>query len=315
MPADTANPANPAGPADLAGLAGVVEAAYGVGGGLIPIEGGYDTAAAVYRLGADHVLKVRKGRPYLPGVTIPTALADQGLRGVLAPIRTTDGRLWTSYDGLALTLYQYVEGNTAAATGLTPEQWEEFGALVRQVHDSAARSDDLPTERYVPKWGGAEHTWNDARTVIPLLEEHRDTFAALIDAAEKLAGELPELPMALCHADLHTYNLLVDPAGSLWLLDWDEVMLAPRERDLMFATGGGISRDLVTPEAERWFAAGYGPVELDDNALHYYRLAWAVQDIADFGMQAASGDRDAARMLAAVFQPGQIVDLTRTRPY
>ena len=295
-------------PADTEVLEAAVEQAYGVTGRLTPIEGGYDSAAAVYRLGADHVLKVRRGRPYEPGVTVPTALAEQGLRGVLAPVRTTDGRLWTSADGRALTLYPFVEGMTAAAVDLTPDQWREFGTMVSRLH-SAPPAKGLPVERYLPKWGGAERTWADARAVVPLLRDHRDTFAALIDAAEKLAADLPELPQVICHADLHTYNLLVDRDGALWLLDWDEVMLAPRERDLMFVSGGGISRDLVTPEAEHAFATGYGLIEPHTEALRFYRLMWAVQDISDFGAQAAAGDSNAARMLAAVFEPGQIVDL------
>jgi Ser/Thr protein kinase RdoA (MazF antagonist) len=52
----------------------------------------------------------------------------------------------------------------------------------------------------------------------------------------------------LCHADLHTWNVLVDSVGDLWIADWDEAVLAPRERDLMFVVGG-IGHGLVTPAA------------------------------------------------------------------
>lgn len=88
-------------------------------------------------------------------------------------------------------------------------------------------------------------------------------------------------------------------------------MLAPRERDLMFVLGGGISRDLVDTVAERNFMNGYGDADPDPLALTYYRHAWAVQDIASYGAAAAAGDLDAARMLESLFQPGQIVDLAR----
>lgn len=302
-----------AGP-DRAALEAAVEAAYGVTGRLVAMEGGYDSAATVYRLGADHVLKARRGRPYEPGVVVPAALAEQGMPGIPAPIGTVDGRLWTSTGNgeLGLTLHPFIEGTTAAAIGLSPDQWRQFGAMVRRLHDAELPVAGLPAERHQPKWGGADRTWDDARAVVPCLgDDHRNTFARLIDDAEKLATELPDSPHVLCHADLHTYNVLVDPADGLWLLDWDEVMLAPRERDLMFVTGGGISRELVSPDAERAFASGYGDVRLDADALRYYRLTWAVQDIADYGTRAAAGDPDAARMLRLVFEPGQIVDLTR----
>ena len=170
---------------------------------------------------------------------------------------------------------------------------------------------DLLVETYRPKWGGAWRTWDDARCVVPLIPDRQNEFGELIDTAEALAQEVraKDLPNVLCHADLHTYNVLVDAAGSLWLLDWDEVMLAPSERDLMFVTEGGISRDLVDTVAERNFMAGYGSVDPDPLALSYYRHAWAVQDIADFGTEAADGDQDAARMLDGLFEPGRIVDL------
>lgn len=172
---------------------------------------------------------------------------------------------------------------------------------------------DLLVETYRPKWGGAWRTWDDARCVVPLIPDRQNEFGELIDTAEALAQEVraKDLPNVLCHADLHTYNVLVDAAGSLWLLDWDEVMLAPSERDLMFATEGGIGRDLVDTVAERNFMAGYGSVDPDPLALSYYRHAWAVQDIADFGTEAADGDQDAARMLDGLFEPGRIVDLAR----
>jgi spectinomycin phosphotransferase len=291
----------------LARLAAVVRAAYGVDGAIVPLDGGYDTAASVFRVGADYVLKVRDGQVYEPGVTQPTRLVEAGLAGVVAPVPTTDGRPWVEADGSALVLYPYVEGKIA---GLNADQWQVFGTIVRRLHDSRP-GDGLPVETYQPKWGGSWRTWDEARRV--LVTTRQDEFIELIDTAESLADQVrvKNLPNVLCHADLHTYNVLVDEQGLLWLLDWDEVMLAPRERDLMFVLGGGISRDLVDTVAERNFMDGYGEFSPDTLALAYYRHAWAVQDIAGFGAAAATGDGDAARMLEGLFQPGQIVDLAR----
>ncbi len=63
--------------------------------------------------------------------------------------------------------------------------------------------------------------------------------------------------------------------GAWWLVDWDEVVIAPRERDPMFAIGG-MGGDGVGPEQTASFLQGYGNVAIDEGALTYYRAAWAV---------------------------------------
>ena len=69
----------------------------------------------------------------------------------------------------------------------------------------------------------------------------------------ELAGE--PFPLVLCHADLHTWNVLVDAGGRLWIADWDEAVLAPRERDLFFVVGG-IDPGLVRPSDTAAFFEG-----------------------------------------------------------
>jgi len=115
---------------------------------------------------------------------------------------------------------------------------------------------------------------------------------------------------------MHTGNLIVDADGQVWIIDWDEVVLAPKERDLMFSVGGGISVELVDPNATARFLEGYGDVEIDSQALGYYRHAWAVQDVGGYAWRvlldqsATEAQRhDAADILVGLFRPGEIVDL------
>ena len=58
----------------------------------------------------------------------------------------------------------------------------------------------------------------------------------LVERAEKLAITLqkqsPEY--ILCHADIHGWNLMIDKEGALYIVDWDTLIFAPKERDLMF---------------------------------------------------------------------------------
>jgi spectinomycin phosphotransferase len=120
----------------------------------------------------------------------------------------------------------------------------------------------------------------------------------------------------LCHTDLHTWNVLVDRAGDLWLVDWEEAMLASRERDLMFVVGGGLGRGLVSDDDTAAFFEGYEPAPIDPELIAHYRLARAVEDLAADGEELAlvpavsDDDREAAlRGLEILFEPGATVDL------
>ena len=50
----------------------------------------------------------------------------------------------------------------------------------------------------------------------------------------------------VCHFDIHAGNILIDDDGSLYIVDWDDPILAPKERDLMYI-GGGLLGGWYTP--------------------------------------------------------------------
>jgi len=86
----------------------------------------------------------------------------------------------------------------------------------------------------------------------------------------------------LCHADIHGWNLLIDNAGALYMVDWDTLIFAPRERDLMFI-GGALGNSGYTPqEEETLFYQGYGQTNINQTAIAYYRYERIVEDIAVF---------------------------------
>jgi spectinomycin phosphotransferase len=98
-------------------------------------------------------------------------------------------------------------------------------------------------------------------------------------------------------------------------VDWDETILAMKERDLMFVVGG-IGPDQVRGVETASFMQGYGDVQLDPLALTYYRYAWAVQDMAAYGEQVfflpgltQATRQDALKGFMNLFEPGEIVSI------
>jgi spectinomycin phosphotransferase len=88
------------------------------------------------------------------------------------------------------------------------------------------------------------------------------------------------VPYVICHADLHPANLLRDHAGHVYVIDWDEVMQAPKERDFIF---------LREPQTDT-FWEGYGEKEIDWLALTYYRWERIVQDLIENAENVCSRD-------------------------
>ena len=108
----------------------------------------------------------------------------------------------------------------------------------------------------------------------------------MLKRADELAEQLIQQggETVLCHTDAHPGNYLIADSGELYLVDWDNPIFAPKERDLMFF-GSGMTGNPPGGQAEGWFYRGYGPVEIDQNALTYYRYERIIQDIAEFCKQ------------------------------
>ncbi len=302
---------------------------------------GHDPWAWVYRAhvagGQSYFLKVRRHGVNEAGLLIPRFLQDHGVSRVIAPIATLNGALWTEIGAYALIVYPFVEAQTGMMGGMTDAQRVEYGAVLRQIHE-APRPPELVRimrpETFRPDGAAsirridadlAAQTLDDpyARALDPIWQARREQIVTVLDRAEELGRRFAATnpPLLICHADIHTNNVLVDESDhGIWVTDWDEAMLAPRERDVMFAVGGGISRKAVSPRAEALFLQGYqqvpGPVAVDPLGLAYYRYAWAVSDIGSYGEQVAyrtdlgpATREESVERFLSLFAPGNIVAL------
>jgi spectinomycin phosphotransferase len=297
---------------------------------------GCDSASAVYRVratdGAAYLLKARAGAGFSePSLAVPHYLYTQGVPHIATPLPTVAQTLWVSVDGFALSLYPFIDGRTGADAGLSAQHWRALGTTVKQVHTSPLTPDlrrIVRRETFTPSRRDVltdladaiakqDFTDSAACELAAFWQVRRDEIRTLIDRADAMGRQLRQasLPLVLCHADLHTWNILLDTAQQLWLVDWDETILAPKERDLMFVVGG-IGCDLVSPYETKCFFQGYGDTAIDRQALVYYRYAWAVQDMGAYGERvfflpdlSEESRRDAVRGFVDLFEAGNIVEI------
>ncbi len=290
---------------------------------------GYDYRAGVYRVvseqGTVYLLKVTSRPLYEPGCLVPRYLRDLGITAVVAPLPTASGSLWMRLAEWTVLVYPFIEGDTSL-TGMTDAQWQETGSVFRRIHQAQLPPDGFPSvrqERFDPteylQWVRvfetqhlpAQHAESDAaHSLRATWLAHQPTIHTAVTTLEQLAAALQSrtLPYVIAHADLHPANLLRDPAGRVFVLDWDEVMLAPKERDFIF---------IREPQAHA-FWEGYGSRagdEIDWIALTYFRWERVIQDLIEEAQQvlfrddvSADAQATAARRFATSFMAGNNVD-------
>ncbi len=280
-----------------------LQAAFGVRADLLEfLPVGNDATAWAYRVraaGASYFLKVKSGKLKEAGLTIPRYLHDQGLGQVVAPLPTPSGLLYLPLEGFSLILYPYITGLTGMQAGLDSALRQELGAVLQKIHSLALPprlAAQLPWEAFTPPWipvitcleetlARGDLRSPEAHQLAVFWREKQTEIDAVIARATKTGQALQStsLDFVLCHADFHDANLLIDPTGRLFIVDWDEIILAPKERDLVFVTDTpGDSRRLQETQA-RLFFEGYGPTYIDPLVLQYYQDEWTVQEIGDFG--------------------------------
>jgi spectinomycin phosphotransferase len=299
-------------------LGAALRAGFGLHGETWRFVPGYDLKAATYAVDERWFAKVRFGPFATAPLEVPAALAHAGIVNVLPPVRTSEGGLWRPMGGdRSLMLYPYVDGASAMAVGMTRNQWIAFGAALRAVHETETTA-DLPADGFgLPAADAVRAALREPadERLTAVLETHRDRIGRVVERATGLGERLRQrsFERVLCHADIHAANVLVAEDGRVFLVDWDGPMRAPRERDLLFVIGSRIARR-VTPEEEEWFFSGYGAVEIDREAIVFYRYERILEDVAEFARSIREDEQsDASRAeqlatLESFFEVGGILD-------
>lgn len=265
---------------------------------------GADLDTAVYRadaVDAAFFCKLRRGDPNEISVALPKYLFDQGIGEIIPPLVTRSGGLWAEPAELApfrLILYPFVEGKSGFDVALSEQNWADFGAAMRRIHNTpvpAHLAAQMIREDFSPYWrdivrgvlqriDADEFTDSIARKLVDYLGQKRTVILDLLEHAERFATLLAARtqPFVACHADIHPGNLLIDASGRLFIVDWDYPTLAPKERDLMFIGGGQGYVNVKDAEEEARFFRSYGEVEINPLAMAYYRCE---RNIVEIGVE------------------------------
>ena len=295
---------------------------------------GADFNTAVYQVTTssqvDYFLKLRRGEFIDASVSAPKYLADLGVKQVISPLATKTRQLWTSLAPFKAILYPYVEGLNGVEAKLSEDQWVQFGAAIKKLHSTDIPNiltSGTPREVFSSKWRETVKAFlmrieNEvfeepvAVKMALFLKSKSSEILKLVERAEKLAITIQKqsLEYILCHADIHGWNLLTDKEGAIYIIDWDTLIFAPKERDLMFI-GAGISDSGRAPTEEKsLFYQGYGQTNINQDAICYYRFERIIQDIGEYCEQIFLSDEggedriQSFKYLQSIFLPRGVIE-------
>jgi spectinomycin phosphotransferase len=294
---------------------------------------GADSRTAVYRVvtddGTAYFLKLRKNFKEMI-VRVPLFLKDNGIREIIVPFESKSKQRWADFGEYKLILYPFIEGKDGFERELTDPHRRTLGAAFQGIHTA-----QIPTElRKLIKKETFSLGWREdmrsyqarvetktfddptAAKLADFIKLKQNEITQLIGRAEELASELQSKPseMVLCHSDIHGGNILISNEGELYIVDWDDPILAPKERDLMFI-GGGIDEIWKTTREEAMFYEGYGKTEVNLSALAYYRYERVIEDLAVICEQLLLTDKGGADRersygwFTSNFEPGQTIEI------
>jgi hypothetical protein len=220
-------------------------------------------------------VRLQRDRPGLRLSDAMSAIRELPLDFVLKPLAVFP------FGAYIAAAFPFVSGRI-----LGPGELLEAGRCLARLHATVVG--DIPIERFEhPFVPALERVAESGLLTGTQIGRVRATAAKL----EILGESLRDLPLdfVVTHGDPNTHNWLVEDGGRLWLCDWGDIALGPRERDL-FAFDEPHLR-------AAW--EGYGRLP-EERVLAFYRLRWRLQEIADYGTRLLDPDcpsmeRDHAR--------------------
>jgi len=182
-----------------------------------------------------YFLKLRKVIPNPAGILIPRFLKDQGIQQVMAPLSTKDGEAWARTDNFFFILYPFIKGERVMDIGMSDSHWVEFGSALKRLHTMKLPTEllsQLKRETFIPKqleFSKKLHVQVKTRKfdgpfqkeLADFWLENYETISIILERTETLSKRMQKtnLEFVLCHADIHTANLLHSDGDKIYIVD------------------------------------------------------------------------------------------------
>ena len=142
-----------------------------------------------------------------------------------------------------LVLFQRIPGEILGSKPQSPSFWLSLGRTVAQISLKMASVDSSDFRR--------ELDWDPKLTSRNLtsLPDGVDRDK-IIECVRRMERGLGELPLQLSHADINEYNLLVDEENGMGLIDFNDMIMAPRVVEIAHCLAYMIHSQMLNTEVD-----------------------------------------------------------------
>ncbi len=217
--------------------------------------------------------------------------ARAGIVNIAHPIPTSNGQMRIQIRDFQIALFDWIPGRTAQEHKLTDTQLERLGEFLAKIHQSKTIIGEYSVrenfaipfkDRLVAILSDMSEIAGDStkyKTKLELfIEPHRQKFTRELETLDKLQRQVKTMNLEFvnCHGEPSPGNILSSNDGQIHLLDWDEPIFAPKEKDLLFF------KDNVEPVMKGYSLFSSDTV-IDQDVLEFYGHLWNLGEIAYYG--------------------------------
>src|SRR5438128_2428040 len=213
--------------------------------------------------------------------------ARAGIVNIAHPIPTSHGQMRVHIRDFQIALFDWISGRTAEEHKLGDAQLERLGELLAQIHQSKTTIGEYSVkenfgipfkDRFLAIFDSMSKISGDSTkygTRLKLfLGPHRQEFMRELGTLEKLQHKVKtkNLEYVNCHGEPSPGNILSSDNGEIHLLDWDDPIFAPKEKDLLFF------KDNVEPVMRGYSMFSKDNI-IDQDVLEFYGHMWNLGEI------------------------------------
>src|SRR6267143_2098577 len=214
-----------------------------------------------------------------------------GIENIVHPIAADSGQMRIQIGEFHVALFNFVAGKTAEENRMDNSQLEKLGELLAKIHQSkkvigeysvrenfeiAFKDKFIAIFEHIHPLPARPGEYKQKLGV--LLEPHTEKFMQELGTLEELQRKVRKMDLEFfnCHGEPSPGNVLASHKGEIYLLDWDEPIFAPKEKDLLFF------KDNSQPvmKGYRRFSEDSS---LNRDVIEFYGHMWNLGEIVDYG--------------------------------
>lgn len=214
---------------------------------------------------------------------------------ILHPIKTKNDKSYVFLDSYPVVLFPYVDGKNGFEMPFPGDIRFRIGEVLAHLHQLKNVGEDYPViedfifpyKQKLKELLEITESKNEYQKEVGILlhknkQQILHSLQVLESLGEKIRRKNPEL--VICHGDIHDGNILLDKDGKVHIIDWDDLKLCPKEKDLNYV------KDFT--ETMRGYQSVLPETVVDQEIIEYYGARWTLSEIYDWSNRILSEEHE-----------------------